>query len=281
MLRRDYQLAGHSDPDPANPREVDAERLKATGKFEQAESAYSQILSEHPDRTDVAYQLACALSLQQKYEAALQMLGHAVHLGFAQYPAARFDDELTALNQSPRFTKMLAEIRDRYSAGAPPVGTPVVFLPPAARDAQKHPLILLLHGFGDTHESYFEQAEQWAGMGFVAVAVPGSLPLRRNAFIWSQDDIETTHAQLQAFVSSPVVAHEIDPERVFLLGFSQGALHAFQVAATHPSQYAGIISLSPGGMPWLFGEEQSTSPRARSSVPSWLVEPASRRRSKI
>ena len=258
VLRRDYQLVGPSSPESANPKEVEAERLKFSGRLEEAESLFRQLLSEHPDRADVAYQLACTSSSQQKYEAALQMLGQAVHLGFAEYPVARFDDELTPLTQSPRFMKMLAEIRDRYAAGMPPVGTPVVFLPLPTRDAQQRPLILLLHGFGDTHESYFEQAEQWAGLGFVAVAVPGSLPLRKNAFIWSQDDIETTHAQLQAIVNSPIVAREIDPKRVFLLGFSQGALHALQVAAKYSSKYAGVISLSPGGMPWLFGEEPSS-----------------------
>jgi predicted esterase len=63
-------------------------------------------------------------------------------------------------------------------------------------------LIFLLHGYGDSHESYFDEAEEWARLGFVAVAVPGSLPARPGAFIWSEDDVTTTHRQLQAIVGS-------------------------------------------------------------------------------
>ena len=86
---------------------------------------------------------------------------------------------------------------------------------------------------------------------------------RKNAFIWSQDDIETTHAQLQAIVNSPIVAREIDPKRVFLLGFSSGALQCLPVAAKYSSKYAGVISLSPGECHGCLGKSHQASPKAQ------------------
>ena len=194
----------------------------------EAEAAYRKALEVRPGYPEASYQLACNWALAGKYEEVLKELDHAIELGFSAYPSARFDDDMAAIAQSPRYQSMLTKIRDRYASSNVEAGTPVVFKPiKRPTGSGRYPLMLLLHGYGDSHESYFDEAEEWAKLGFVAVAVPGSLPSNPGAFIWSEDDLATTHEQLQAIISSPVVKEDIDPERVFVLGFSQGGMHAF------------------------------------------------------
>jgi len=106
--------------------------------------------------------------------------------------------------------------------------------------------MLLLHGYGDSNLSYLDQATQWAEHGFLTVAVPGSVPAGEG-FQWAHESTDTTHADLQAILNSPLLKGVADLEQVYLLGFSQGALHGMVLTAENPKQYAGVVALSPGG----------------------------------
>ena len=59
------------------------------------------------------------------------------------------------------------------------------------------------------------------------------------------DSIEPTDQDLQSIIASPLLDGLINREQVFLLGFSQGALHAMLLTAEHPDLYAGVVGLSP------------------------------------
>ncbi|NND97982.1 MAG: hypothetical protein HKN47_11700 [Pirellulaceae bacterium] len=73
------------------------------------------------------------------------------------------------------------------------------------------------------------------------------MPTSDDGFIWSVDSIEPTYRDLKAALAAPQLADIIDRDKVFLLGFSQGALHAMLVGARHPNEFAGVVSISPGG----------------------------------
>lgn len=127
------------------------------------------------------------------------------------------------------------------------VGQAIAIRPSGKRPAAGWPMILLLHGYGDSNLSYVDFARDWAELGFVAVAVPGSVPARNGHFLWSLESTEPTHQDLQAIIRSPLFGSLVNRDQVFLLGFSQGALHAMLLAAEQPDLYAGVVALSPGG----------------------------------
>jgi predicted esterase len=58
---------------------------------------------------------------------------------------------------------------------------------------------------------------------------------------------EPTQQDLQSVIRSPIFDALADRKKVFLLGFSQGALHALLLTAEHPELYAGVVTISPGG----------------------------------
>ena len=234
-----------------------ATKLLPPGRFEEAEQKYLRALELQPDFSHAAYQLACVYAMQEKQAKAIEYFNRACELRFSDYPLCYRDPYLGPVRAASEFPERLRVIRKRYLAEASKLsGTPVVFFPEANPSSERLPAILLLHGNARTHEEHFEDAKQWAKLGFVAIALPGSYPYLYGGFMWSEENLEVTHTQIQRTLHDPFVGDRVDTSRVFLLGFSQGAAHAFQVAALHPDCYSGAIPIGVGGGPRVLSEQE-------------------------
>jgi len=105
---------------------------------------------------------------------AIACFQQAFDAGFADYPYCYQDHDMGAVREAPGFPDKLRTIRQRYLESRDAmIGTPVVFDAIDDQDeSASRPIILLLHGYGDTHESYLDEAGAWASLGFLAVAMP-------------------------------------------------------------------------------------------------------------
>lgn len=225
-----------------------ADRLKSAKQYEQAESTYQLAMTADPTWGYPPYQLACNYELWDKHDKAIPEFKKAIKLGFADFPTALADDELGKLRDADDFKKTLATIRERYiKNSAEKIGSPVAFKPAGKQPKDGWPLILMLHGYGDSNLNYLDLARAWAKLGFVAVAVPGSVPNQTGGFIWALDSTDQTLSDLRAIAKSDLISSTTNPREVFLLGFSQGALHSILIAAQHRDEYQGVVALSPGG----------------------------------
>lgn len=225
-----------------------ADQLKSAKQFEKAEQTYLRTMRIDPEWAYPAYQLACNYELSGQHDKAVEAFAKAMKLGFDDFPTAVSDDELGKLRKAADFQKSLKEIRNRYiKVSKKRVGRPVAVRPEGDKPEQGWPLIMLLHGYGDTNESYVSLAQEWAKLGFVAVAVPGSVPGRAGGYIWSLDSTEPTLRDLRIIASNTDIKKITNPKQVFLLGFSQGALHSVLLAAANRDEFAGVVALSPGG----------------------------------
>jgi predicted esterase len=246
------------------------DRLKALGQYAAAERSYLQALELKPDFPHAAYQLACNYALWNKPDKARELFDRACELGFSDYPFCYQDHELGSVRATSDFPDKLKIIRENYLADTSKlVGTAVVFRPGSNRHDDRLPAIVLLHGHSRTHEEHFDDAQQWSKLGFIAIAVPGSVPQQAGGFMWSQESIEVTHEQIQILLRHPLVRDQADPGQVFVLGFSQGAVHAFQVVVLHPEQYAGVIPVGVGGGPRVIAEDHTLSSEFKPRV--WFV----------
>jgi predicted esterase len=227
------------------------DRLKAAKKYAEAEKYYERSMAADPAWAYPAYQQACNYELWNRNERAVPMYAKAMELGFDDFPAALVDTELGQIRSRPDFTATLLKIRERYIAvSASRVGQPIALRADGNKPADGWPMMLLLHGYGDSNLSYLSEAHQWAKLGFVAVTIPGTVPSRSGCFQWDMESTEPTQQDLQAVIQSPIFDALADRKKVFLLGFSQGALHALLLTAEHPELYAGVVSISPGGSLW-------------------------------
>lgn len=225
-----------------------ADRLKAAGQYGKAATTYNVAIAADPTWSYPPYQLACNYELWGKHDKAVPEFEKAIQLGFADFPTALADDELGKLREAGDFNATLTSIRERYIEDSEKrIGTPIAVKPEGEQPEEGWPVILMLHGYGDSNLNYIKFAQAWAKLGFVAVAVPGSVPNRVGGFVWGLESTDPTLKDLRAIMKSDLISNATNPEAVYMLGFSQGALHAILIAAEHRDEFKGVIALSPGG----------------------------------
>ena len=127
---------------------------------------------------------------------------------------------------------------------------------PAGYDSSRtYPLLVALHGYGDA-ATPFAAAFASGTWARVFVAVPeAEYPLPNGGYswfhltddrsLWPERDGRTVEA-VAGLIDALRARYRIGP--VFLLGFSQGAVLAYQVGLLHPSRVAGILAIS-GAVP--------------------------------
>lgn len=126
---------------------------------------------------------------------------------------------------------------------------------PTASEPGTPPLLLLLHGVGSNEEDLMGLAPHLDGRFFV-VSARAPIPLRPGAYAWypvafgPQGPVgdpaaaEQSRQALLRFLPEVTSAYNLDPNRVYLLGFSQGAIMSLAVALTQPEVLAGVVLLS-------------------------------------
>jgi polyhydroxybutyrate depolymerase len=134
---------------------------------------------------------------------------------------------------------------------------PATVIAPA--DAQGPlPLVLVLHGYGDTGMSLATH------LGYVALArrervvlvVPDGTPDRRGARFWNATDACCNFerrdvddvAYLRGLVREAKGAFPIDPARVYVVGLSNGGFMAHRLACEAADDFAAVLSIA--GVPW-------------------------------
>lgn len=126
----------------------------------------------------------------------------------------------------------------------------------AARSGQgKAPCLILLHGVGANELGFIELARQMDPR-LVVVLARGPLELGPMQFGWFQVSFtpagpvpnaaqaDLARQRLISFIDGLPQAHDIDPERIWIAGFSQGGIISASVGLTAPDEVAGFGILS-------------------------------------
>jgi phospholipase/carboxylesterase len=127
--------------------------------------------------------------------------------------------------------------------------------PPREQLAGLPPLLLLLHGVGSHEGDLFDLVPYLDGRFFI-VSARAPITLAPGSYAWfhveftatgsiiNPEEAESSRQTLIRFIDEVVEAYELDSKRVYLLGFSQGAIMSFSVALTQPDKVAGIVAMS-------------------------------------
>ena len=128
-------------------------------------------------------------------------------------------------------------------------------VPPAPSGPGPLPLLILMHGVGANETGLIGVAKA-LDPRFIKLVVRSPLPFGPNAFGWFHVDFtaagpvhnaveaEAGRRLLADFIPEAVRDHGADPSRVYLLGFSQGAIMAMSVLLTRPDLVAGAVAWS-------------------------------------
>ena len=118
------------------------------------------------------------------------------------------------------------------------------------------PTLVLLHGRGDSAAGILPLAYEFERDDLLVISVQAPLALggvMAGGFEWyrlreprSLDEatLRSGLAALAEFLDTVKAAYPIDPERIVLLGFSQGAVMSLGAQAQRPDSLAGVIALS-------------------------------------
>ncbi|MGN0256458.1 MAG: cyclophilin-like fold protein [Chordicoccus sp.] len=119
-----------------------------------------------------------------------------------------------------------------------------LYLPDESSDL---PLVILSHGFGDTHRDMEDYAEAFAENGIAAFVFDfegGGMGSRSDGSM-TEMSVLTEAADLDAVIDYFQDYDGIDTSHIFLLGASQGGFVSTYVAGERPQDIAGLVVLYP------------------------------------
>jgi len=144
--------------------------------------------------------------------------------------------------------------------------------PQAGRD--KAPCLLLLHGVGANESGFVEMARR-LDPRLAVIPVRGPLVFAPGRFGWFQvrftptgpaidpAQAEASRLKLLQFIGQLPAVHGVDPQKIWIAGFSQGGIMSAGVGLTAPGSVAGFGLLSGRILPEILPLLDRGDPRLR------------------
>jgi phospholipase/carboxylesterase len=126
---------------------------------------------------------------------------------------------------------------------------------PAERSAKAAPVLLLLHGVGSNEQDLMGLAPMLDSRFFV-VSARAPITLQHGSYAWyhiqftpttqivNPEEAEASRIRLLRFIDEINDSYNVDPDRLFIMGFSQGCIMSLAAALTEPRRFAGIVGMS-------------------------------------
>ncbi len=127
---------------------------------------------------------------------------------------------------------------------------------PPALGQQKPPVLFLFHGYGSDEQDLFSFASELPDDLFI-ISVRAPFALQPFGYCWYRinfganfgkwsdvDQAGKSRDLILNFIDEAIKAYDLDPERVSLLGFSQGTVLSYAVALSCPEKITNVVALS-------------------------------------
>jgi phospholipase/carboxylesterase len=134
------------------------------------------------------------------------------------------------------------------------------------------PLLILLHGVG-SHERDLLRFADALDPRFHVLSVRAPLTRAPGSYAWftvsftatgpqiAPGQLDASRQLLSDFIGRVRSAYDADPRRVYLLGFSQGAIMSLTLALTRPELLGGVVAIAgripPEVLPWAVAPERT------------------------
>jgi len=120
----------------------------------------------------------------------------------------------------------------------------------------KNPLLLLLHGYGSNEEDLFSFASELPEEYYV-ISARAPYDMMYGSYAWyainfdadekkfsDLDQARSSRDLIANFVDELVANYPIDANNVTLIGFSQGCILSYAVAASYPEKVQRVVAMS-------------------------------------
>lgn len=125
-----------------------------------------------------------------------------------------------------------------------------------AQKSAKTPVLIMLHGYGANEEDLFEISKA-LDPRLITFSLRGAFAKDDGGYCWYglnfNPNQEFTYdykqaleskAKILSFISNACKTYKLDSTQVFLMGFSQGAIMSYELAASAPTKIKGVMALS-------------------------------------
>lgn len=155
-----------------------------------------------------------------------------------------------------RNTLFLVTLICSFCSFAQKIDTDLTYSVNPSKEKSKAPVLILLHGYGSSEGDLFALANsiddrfltfslrapfKGADVGYSWYELKF---LRNKETSCNYSEAKESRAKILSFISHACKAYKADSTKVFLLGFSQGAIMAYDLALNNPKKIAGILALS-------------------------------------
>ena len=154
---------------------------------------------------------------------------------------------------------------------------PLAYVAQASTDAKDKPLVIFLHGYGgnETNMISFTTALP-ANYNYLSVRAP--LDAYQGGYQWfnqrpdsayydgKTEDLKSSRQVLEQFIEQATRKYQTQASKVFLVGFSQGAMMSYEVALREPGLVGGFAALSGHMLPVLKAELKADPARQELAV---------------
>ncbi|WP_260954810.1 alpha/beta hydrolase [Pseudomonas citri] len=153
---------------------------------------------------------------------------------------------------------------------------PLNYLAHADEQASNRPLVIFLHGSGSNEADLFELKDELPGhYNYLSVRAPKVMEpghyqwfakKGEGAYDGDTSDLKASGQMLLDFIDKARAKYQADASRVYLVGFSQGAMMSYEVALRHPEAVGGIAAMGGRVLPVLRAELTPAEPRRALAV---------------
>ena len=142
---------------------------------------------------------------------------------------------------------------------------PLAYLEQTGGDARNEPLVIFLHGFGSNEEDLFGLKDALPST-WTYLSARAPMPVDARGYRWfakkpgdgdydgETADLQRSAKLIEDFVTQATTKYRTRSDRVFLVGFSQGAIMSYEVGLRKPALVRGIAALSGSVLPVLKAE---------------------------
>jgi phospholipase/carboxylesterase len=127
---------------------------------------------------------------------------------------------------------------------------------PSGLKAGPAPVLIVLHGYGSNEEDLFDLANT-IDARYAIYSLRGPLPLNNGGFAWyhlsydqnnrltyDYQEVIQSRVKVMRFIRQQCLSHQLDSNTIVLMGFSQGAMLAYDLALSNPGKIVGVMALS-------------------------------------
>lgn len=120
---------------------------------------------------------------------------------------------------------------------------------------EKPPLIILMHGYASNEQDLFSFANELPS-NFLVISARAPYTIGKDSYAWyelnfindkpisNKEQAEKSRLLILQFINQLKEKYSFDTQRIYLCGFSQGAIMANSVGLTNPDKIKGIAIMS-------------------------------------